>query len=149
MVDETIDQNNDLMILERFLGVAHRNVDTFIAINDALTLLQRAVGEEICECCIPVNYTFLRNQFSRLASFIPGNDDVVNIIRNLCVSLERTNDQHPTRGVERRESICDPSRLKTMGRFTHKTSSRVDDPKPTNRTDMIDKFRVQHLKRVH
>ena len=34
-----------------------------------------------------------------------------------------------------------------MGRFTHKTSSRVDNPTPTNRTNMIDKFQVQHLRR--
>ena len=135
MINEAIDQNNILMRLERFFGLAHRNVETFIAMNDALVSLHRAVGQEISDCCIPVNYTFLRGEFDRFTAFIPGNDEIANILRNLCVTLERTNDGEITRDVEKRESICDPSHVKTMDvlAIKHLPKSTIRR-RPTGRT---------------
>mgnify|MGYP004643738379 CR=1 FL=1 len=64
--------------------------------NDALVLLHRAIGQEISDCCVPVNYTFLHGEFSSFAALIPGNDEIVKSFET-CASLskERTTRRRP------------------------------------------------------
>ena len=96
------------MRLERFLGLAHRNVVVFNAFNDALVALYTAAGKEHDAFCLGVTFSFLHGEFSRFAEMAQTNDDMTNILGNLCVGLETRCGQEASGDNMPRRSICDP-----------------------------------------
>ena len=77
-----------MMRLERFFGVAHRNVDVFSALNDALSELYTLAGNASSSFCLPVNFSFFHKEFGRFSEMAQSNDAVACVLRNFCVCLE-------------------------------------------------------------
>ena len=74
--------------LEQFLGIAHRSIEVFDEISSALAILHSLKSNSVQKTTLPVNYTFLHNEFRHFATIGETDCEVVSILKELCSTLE-------------------------------------------------------------
>ena len=135
-----------LMRLQPFFEISHRSISIFNLLNDALMNLYILEDRTQLESVMPVNYTFLYNQFAHFAKLSQTNDEILETLLELCRDLEVTRDfcDHKT---THKKSIIDPGIKKVSGHKATNTSARVNHTAIPPRTKMIDDYQINELHR--
>ena len=128
-----------VMRLEPFLNISNRNVEVFKLLDNALVTLHSLGNEQPCVRETPLNYTFIKKEFDHFATVAETNDEVLELLNELCVTLDacvRTDTQSDQRRFERK-SIADPVLPRMRGHMTTSTSAKVDRTAALPRTKMV------------
>ena len=137
---------NVMMRIDPFLSCANRSVAIYEILDKTLDSLLGPSGNGQKQSS-PLNYTRLKAQFTSFATMIGFNDDVRNVLLDMCRELEGVS-RHEKRDAPRR-SIVDPSAPKFRGPRTTTTSARVDHRTACPGTKMVHDLLAQTKQKQH
>ena len=135
-----------LMRLQPFIETAHRSVSVFNTINSALMTLYD-MEKSIIKTLMPVNYSFLFGEFSRLVEASKTNSEIKETLVELCMDLEQSLETEQRQSGLPRSSIADPAYQRMRGRQTTSTSAKVDHVSSPPQSKAVDDFQVNTLQR--
>ena len=117
----------------------NRNANIFKEINDTLTTLYSICPSQTTNIT-PITFSFLSRELCRFAAESKTNTEVLEILNNLCQTLENMSESaDEERNGERRPSIAHPHVPKMNGVVSKKTSAKVNRTAPTPKTTMVEK----------
>ena len=142
-VTDESDGETNIARLEPFLGIAHRSMDVFDEISSTLATIYSLRSNSVQNTQIQVNYTFLHREFRHFTTLGETDDEVKNILAELCSTMEFLQAKSGmTNETTRRESIVGPGVERVKDRQATNTSARVDRTAKPPSTKTVEKHQA-------